>query len=86
MVRPLRPESQATVTGFEPVTSALTRRRSNRLNYTANASLRTHSPPGGCALSNPPPRGAVAFGVRVRSIGVFDEPHRGRAGIEPASG
>ena len=28
----------------------------------------------GCALSNPPPRGANAFGVRVRSIGAFDEP------------
>lgn len=34
----------------------------------------------------PRQRGANAFGVRVRSIGAFDEPHRGRAGIEPASG
>lgn len=44
------------------------------------ASPRSHSPPGGRALSNPPPRGAGAFGVRVRSLGAIDEPRRGAGG------
>lgn len=44
------------------------------------ASPRSHSPPGGCALSNPPPRGAGAFGVRVRFLGAIDEPQRGAGG------